>query len=97
MLGEHYILDIPSSGADVALIMLARATGASLTTPSVRHCQSVLKGFRMLSDAHAVTLKGTNSSGDLMASGVITITLDDTKSASRSTTEYNAGITGMRK
>lgn len=38
---------------------------------------------RLPSDALAVMLKGTILSGDLTASGVITVTLDDTKVQSR--------------
>ena len=79
-------LDIPSSDVDVALIMLARATGASLTIPSegiANQRSKVLRG------SIYCMLKATN----LTASGVITVTLDDTEVQSRSVT---AGTTGKR-
>lgn len=75
---KRYVLNIPSSKADVALIVLARELGKSLIIPSedvFKARSRELNGSYTLSEALDTMLEGTNLSGSLTESGAIIVSL----------------------
>lgn len=72
---ERYELNIPSTDIDMALFTLARETGRSLVIPSetAKGRSKALNGVYTLPEALSALLEGTNLSGGLTDSGVITI------------------------
>ena len=75
---ERYTLDIAASPVDVALILLARATGRSLIIPTGDEFDvdsKALNGSYTLPDALDAMLQGTGISAGLTESGAIVVSL----------------------
>ncbi|HLT92064.1 MAG TPA: TonB-dependent receptor [Woeseiaceae bacterium] len=75
---DRYTLDIEASPVDVALILLARATGRSLIIPTgdeFNVSSRALKGSYTLLDALDTMLQGTGLSAGLTESGAIVVSL----------------------